>query len=167
MLRRLFFLFPDEPHAQRAVNQLLTLDIPERRIHAIAKNAELKSLPQATKRQQNDTAFLIERFLWSANLVVFFLALIALVIALVAGEFIGAIISLGLIVITFIAGEHFAVHVPDVHLGEFTNALSHGEILLMVDVPSNRVGYIEGFIRHRYPEAVVGGESWSVDAFGL
>ena len=104
MLRRLFFLFPDEPHAQRAVNQLIDLDIPKRRIHAIARNIELKALPQATQRQKNDTAFHIEYFLWSSNLVVFALALVALVVSLVAGEFIWSIISLAIMVVTFIAG---------------------------------------------------------------
>ncbi len=167
MLRRLFFLFPDEPHAQRAVNQLVSIDIPERRIHAIAKNIELKSLPQATQRQKNDIAFRIERFLWSADLVVFALALIAFVITLVSGDFIWSMISLAIMAVTFIAGEQFVAHVPDVHLSEFVDALSHGEILLMIDVPSNRVSEIEDFVHHRYPEAVVGGVSWSIDAFGL
>ena len=38
-----------------------------------------------------------------------------------------------------------------------TDALSHGEILLMIDIPSNRVLEIENFVHHKYPEAVVGG----------
>jgi hypothetical protein len=72
-----------------------------------------------------------------------------------------------------IGGRHvkkiilFAVHVPDVHLTEFTDAVSHGEILLMVDVPSKRVTEIGGVVRRNYPEAVAGGVSLSVDAFGL
>jgi hypothetical protein len=37
----------------------------------------------------------------------------------------------------------------------------------MIDVPSNRVLQIEDFVHHKYPEAVVGGVSWSMDAFGL
>jgi len=167
MLRRVFFLFPDEPHAQRAVNQLVSLDIPKQRIHAIARNVELKTLPQATQRQKDDTAFHIEWILWNSNLVVFALALIALVVALVVGEFIWAMISFVIMAVTFIAGQQFAVRVPDVHLTEFVDALSHGEILLMIDVPSSRVAYIEGIVHHKYPEAVAGGVSWSVGLFGL
>ncbi len=60
-----------------------------------------------------------------------------------------------------------ALKVPDVHLTEFTDALSHGEVLLMVDVPSRRVAEIENFIYHRFPEAVVGGVGWTLDAFGI
>lgn len=167
MLRRLFFLFPDELHAQRVVDQLVNLDITERHIHAIARNVELKTLPQATQQQKKDTAFRIERFLWGANLVTFALALVALVSALMAGEFNWAMIALSIMAVTFIAGEQFVVHVPSVHLTEFTDALSHGEILLMIDVPSNRVVEIEDFVHHKYPEAAVGGVSWSTEAFGL
>lgn len=167
MLRRLYFLFPDEPHAQRVVDQLAGLDIPLRRVHAIAQNVELKTLPQATQRQKNDTAFRIQNFLWVSNLMVFALALIAMVAALVGGEYIWASISFVVMAASFIAGEQFVVHVPDVHLSEFTNALAHGEILLMIDVPAIRVAEIEDFVHRRYPEAVVGGVSWSVDTFGL
>ena len=167
MLRRLFFLFPDEPHAQRVVDQLVALNIPIRHIHAIGQNVELKTLPQATQRQKNDTAFRIEKFLWSANLAVFAFALVALVTALAAKEFNWATVSLLTMAATFFAGEQFAVHVPDVHLSEFTDALSHGEILLMIDVPFKRVTEIERFIHRKYPDAYGGGVGWSVDAFGL
>ena len=167
MLRRLFFLFPDEPHAQRVVDQLMHRNIPKRRIHAIAQDIKLKTLPQATERQKRDTSFRIERFLWSANLALFTVALLTFIGTFVAGEYNWVMISLSIMAITFIAGEQFVTHVPNVHLTEFTDALSHGEILLMIDVPSNRVLEIEDFVHHNYPEAVVGGVSWTVEALGL
>lgn len=167
MLRRLFFLFPDEAHAQRAVNQLVFLNISERNIHAISRGVKLKTLPQATERQKNDTAFRVESFLWRANLLLFVVSLITFFIALVTAAFYWTLAALFVMAITFFAGEHFVVHVPDVHLTEFTDALSHGEVLLMVDVPADRVSEIESMIHHRHPEAVVGGVSWTVDAFGI
>jgi len=167
MLRRLFFLFPDEKHAQRVVDQLLKTNIPERHIHAISHGVKLKTLPQATERQKRDTAFRVESILWAVNLLIFALALIALVVTLVAGEMVWSAVALFIMLATFIAGEQFVVHVPNVHLTEFTDALSHGEILLMVDVPKNRVAEIEHFVHHRYPEAVVGGVGWSIDAFDI
>ncbi len=167
MLRRLFFLFPDEEHAQRAVMQLVFLRISERNIHAISHGVELKTLPEATQRQKNDTAFRVERFLWNANLLLFVFALIAFFVALAMTAFYWTLFALSIMTATFFAGEHFVVHVPDVHLTEFTDALSHGEILLMVDVPAGRVAEIEHFVHHHHPEAVVGGVSWAVDAFGI
>ena len=68
MLRRLYFLFPDEKHAQLTVDQLLFRKIPLKKIHAITKGIELKTLPKATERQKNDTAFQIEQFLWKVVL---------------------------------------------------------------------------------------------------
>ncbi len=167
MLRRLFFLFPDEEHAQRVVNQLVFLNISERNIHAIAHGVALKNLPEATERQKNDTAFRIESFLWKANLLLFVVSLMTFFVALVMAAFYWTLIALLVMTVTFFAGEHFVVHVPDVHLSEFTDALSHGEVLLMVDVPADRVVEIENMIHHRNPGAVVGGVSWTVDAFGI
>ena len=166
MLRRLFFLFPDEERAQRAVDQLVTQKISERRIHAIRLNGELKTLPKATKRQINDTAFRAQSILWNLNLLIFAAAMIAFLITVVNGELIWIVSSFAIMVVSFFAGEQFVVRIPDVHLSEFTDALSHGEILLMVDVASNRVHEIENFVHRRHPETVVAGVSWSMGAFG-
>ena len=167
MLRRLFFLFPDETHAQRVVDELVNNDISIRRIHAITHGVELKTLPEATERQKRDTSFRVEWFLWNANLSIFSFALIALFATLLSGDIYWSAVSLSVMAITFILGEQFAVYIPDTHLTEFTDALSHGEILLMVDVPKYRVAEIEHLVHHRHPEACVAGASWSIDAFGL
>lgn len=167
MLRRLFFLFPDVEHAQSAVNQLVFLSVSERNIHAISHGVELKNLPKATERQQKDTAFRVESFLWSANLLIFVFSLAAFIVTLVMAEYAWSLVALASMTATFFAGEHFVVHVPDVHLTEFTDALAHGEILLMVDVPIGRVTEIENFVHHRHPEAAVGGVGWCIDGFGI
>lgn len=167
MLRRLFFLFPDESHAQRVVDQLLGLNISLQRIHAIAQGVKLKTLPEATVRQKTDTAYRIEWFLWRANLLLFLVAFLMLSIMLVRAEWLWAIVALSIMLTTFFAGASFAIKVPDVHLTEFTDALSHGEILLMVDVPVNRVAEIEAIVHRQHPEATIGGVSWSIDAFGI
>jgi hypothetical protein len=59
-----------------------------------------------------------------------------------------------------ILGDRFA-HVPNVHLQEFRDALRHGEILLMIDVPQQRVDEVEYRVLARHPEAVAGGSSWN------
>ncbi|MFV2004651.1 MAG: hypothetical protein ACC650_05555 [Gammaproteobacteria bacterium] len=167
MLRRLFFLFPNEEQAQRVVDQLIDINISKRRIHAIAPGKKLWTLPGATKRQQNDTAFRAQSILWNFNLLLFALATIVFLITLITGDLFWIIAALAIMLVTFFAGEQFVVRVPDVHLTEFTDALSHGEILLMVDVPASRVAEIENFVHRRHPEAVVGGVGWSMDAFGI
>ena len=167
MLRRLFFLFPDEKHAQRTVDQLINLNIPKRHMHAITRENRLSSLPEATERQKKDTVFRIERFLWNTNLLLFTVAFIILIASLVAAAWIWSGFALVTMFITFIAGQQFVLRIPDVHLTEFTDALSHGEILLMVDVSLYRVAEIEHFVHQQHPEAAVGGTSWTMDAFGI
>jgi hypothetical protein len=54
-----------------------------------------------------------------------------------------------------------------VHLTEFTDALAHGEILLMVDVSLHRVAEIENFVHRHHPEAAISGTSWTIDALGI
>lgn len=167
MLRRLFFLFPDEPHAQMAVDQLFFSGLKQRHIHAIARNVELATLPAASERQKADTTFQLERILWTANLLVFLIALLALLISFPMGSVVLALSSFSVMLVSFIAAEQFVVRVPDVHLTEFTDALSHGEILLMIDVPYYRVHEVEDYVRYNHPEAVAGGVGWTLDAFGI
>ena len=167
MLRRLFFLFPDDKHAQRAVDQLIIRKIPKHRMHAIAQGVKLTSLPEATERQKNDTAFHIEQILWTANILLFAVALIALVASIMSAEWLWSGLALATMLVTFFAGQQFVMRVPDDHLTEFTDALSRGEILLMVDVSLHRVVEIKSFVQHHYPEATGGGVSWTMDAFGI
>lgn len=135
MLRRLYFLFPDENHAQKLVDELTSRNIPKSRIHAISKSDNTGGLPAATERQKNDTAYHIEKILWSSNLILFVLALTVLVISLFIAEWLWFGLAILIMLITFIIGQQFVMRLPDDHLTEFTDALSHGEILLMVDVP--------------------------------
>lgn len=167
MLRRLFFLFPDENHAQCAVDQLVDLDISKRRIHAMSLGKKLKNLPEVTQLHKYDTAFRAQSILWNANLLLFAFAAIVFLITLVIGELFWILSALAMMLVTFFVGQQFVVRVPDVHLSEFTDALAHGEILLMVDVPASRVVEIKGFVHRRHPEAEVGGVGWSMDAFGV
>jgi hypothetical protein len=167
MLRRLFFLFPDEKHAQRVVHELVNNNIPKRRIHAITHGGRFITLPKATERQKRDTTFRVEKLLWFANLLVFALAFLGLIMALISGEVFWSAAAIFVMLASFIAGELFVVYVPDVHLSEFTDALSHGEILLMVDVPKKQVAEVEHYVHRRHPEACVGGVGWTLDAFGI
>ena len=167
MLRRLFFLVPDTGQAQRVVDALVERGVLKRRIHAIGKGVELGSLPEATERQKKDTKFRLEWFIWNTNLVLFMAAMIVFIASLVIASVLWAALSLLVMLMTFIAGEQFAVKVPDVQLTEFTDALAHGEVLLMVDVPVYRVAEIEGYVHHHHPEAAIGGVSWTIDTLGI
>ncbi|MCK5263124.1 MAG: hypothetical protein KAJ92_05525 [Gammaproteobacteria bacterium] len=167
MLRRLYFLFPDEEHAQLAVNQLYARNVSQQHMHAISRGVELKNLPEATERQKNDTAFHVEQFLWKVNLIIFAAALIVFVASVIASEWLWSGLSMVTMLTTFFGGKLFIERVPHDHLTEFTSALAHGEILLMVDVPLYRVTDTVDYVEHLHPEARLDGASWMVDAFGI
>lgn len=169
MKRRLYFLFPNPLHARHAVDTLLDgAGVDARHIHAVARSdIRIERLPHPTRQQKSDLAARLESLLWSGNLVLFGLALLGLVAALVDGSFGWALAALLVMAATFLGGFLFTFRIPHVHLDEFRDALAHGEILLMVDVPIDRVKTVEDYIQRHYPEAVPGGASWNVGAFGL
>ena len=167
MLRRLYFLFPDEQHAQNVADRLIIRRIPKHAMHAIAQGVKLRTLPEATERQKNDTVSHIEHILWSVNLLLFVMALIMLLVSLATAEWLWSGVYLAVMLATFVVGKQFIEHVPNDHLTEFTSALAHGEILMMVDVPIYRVTEIINYVEHHHPEATLDGVSWTMDAFGI
>jgi Flp pilus assembly protein TadB len=167
-LRRLYFLFPDTDHAGPVTEELKRAGIDQQQIHAVAREGvDIRSLPGATPRQRRDEAGRLEGVAWNANLAVFALAVAALVASLFLGSLWLAVAALVVMLATFLGGAWFAVRVPDVHLAEFREALAHGEIVLMVDVPPGRVAEIENLVHRRHPEASVGGVGWSVEGLSI
>ena len=95
------------------------------------------------------------------------LALLVLLIALLTQLYTLAFASFIVMVVTFVLGDLFATFMPRVHLREFEDALSHGEVLLMIDVPSQQVAEIEARVLHHHPAAIPGGASWTIQLKGL
>lgn len=168
MDRRLYFLIPDRQHALAVVDELVEHGINHEQMHALAdKRTRLDGLPRASIRQKNDPAQRVEKIFWNANLACFALALISLIVLPVLyGLGWWLLIPVAVMVANFMIGLHFT-NLPNTHLGEFRDALAHGEILLMVDVPESRVAQVENDIHQHHPEATVSGAGWSTQAFGL
>ena len=163
MERRIFFAFPEPGQARSAVNELLAAGIPRTDIHAVALDPQaVADLPPATAAQQRDRTWSLETTYWRANLALFFVALAGLLAALYAGKPVLAILALGIMVLTFVTGERFAVCVPHAHLDEQSVPLHHGEVVLMVDVPSSKVHDVEQAVSRRHPEVGVGGVGWHI-----
>jgi hypothetical protein len=164
--RRLYFLLPDNGHAGTVVRELEARGIERRFMHAIAGHGgDANGLPVASRMQRNDLGARIERYLWGGNLVLFFLALIALVIlAVLSLPWWWLLLPAGIMLVSFLTGLEFVMHTPNVHLAEFQSAMRHREILLMVDVPVGQVAEVEEAVHRRHPEAIAGGVGWSVDA---
>ncbi len=168
MDRRLYFLIPERQYALAVVDELIEHGIPRERMHVLAdKRTRLDGLPRVSIHQNNDAAQRMEKLLWNANLACFALALISLfVLPVLYGLGWWLLAPVAVMVINFLIGLHFT-NLPNTHLGEFRDALAHGEILLVVDVPDSQVAEVKSDIHQRHPETTVGDVGWSTQALGL
>ncbi len=164
------FLLPDTDHALAVVNELVQAGVDPEQIHALADSGTyLGELPGASDRQIHDTSRRIEAVLWDGNLVVFGLALGVLVTLLVVGRLDAwLLLPLGVMLASFMAGQRFT-RLPNTHIDELRDALAHGEILLMIDVPETRVEDIGNRVTittRRQPPGVSAGEPGPSDSEG-
>ena len=159
MTRRMYFLFPDVDHTVHAVTELQQAGIALENMHTVAReNIDIDPLPVSNEKQQHNITGRLEKWLWNANLLVFALALVALVaMAISAAPASGLGLLLGIVILTFLLGYELVRHVPGVHIDEFNDAIAHGEIRLMVDVPVSRMDAVEHQAHRGHPEAVTGG----------
>lgn len=164
LLRRLYFILPDTLRATAVAQELLDSGISARRIAFASRNPQPAPIAGITVQSpDNDRGARLERSLWNLNLGVFFAAL-AMLIVMLAAEVSLPWLALPLLIMlaSFFAGERFT-HVPDTHLQEFTSAVRHGEVVLVVTVPPERVAEIEALVHRHHPDAAVGGVGWGSD----
>jgi len=166
LLRRIYFVIPDLPHTQAIVEELEEAHVSREQLHVVG-DGDLHGLPAATKAQQNDRVWLLERLFWSADLILFSIAVIGLVVAATAASMGGASLAIGVMMATFALGNQFATHMPHTHLGDLLNPLTHGEAILMVDVPKQRVDEIEHLVAQHHTEAQIGGVGWAVKSLDV
>lgn len=167
MFLRLYFLLPDENTAVKVVDDLTQAGIDMRNLHAHVKHISSSSLPATTRWQQMDLAQSLENVIWRSDLVIFFVALVLFLVTLAMGSWYWSLAAFGIMLVSFFLGERFAEFMPRVHLREFEHALSHGEVLLMVDVPKRDMAVVEERVRHYHPAAIPAGSSWTIHSLGI
>lgn len=169
MKKRLYYLLPETSHAIKFVNNLELKGIRLKHIHAIANDTiDLSELPMANVRQKDDTGKKIENWFWDTDLILFFIALLSLLLMTlqqVPGW--SLIIPISIMAFTFALGNYFINRIPNVHLDEFCNAMKHREILIMIDVPRADICEIQQWIKHHHPDAVTDGVDWTSEALNV
>lgn len=163
MFRRLHFLLPNARLAQDVANELIDLGVNNNHIHTYAEHdLPLESLKPASHNQSHDRAQQIENFLWNGNLIVFAIFLATLIASLVTENYQLSLVCLSVMLVSFALGNFFTQNIPHVHLNQFKDAVSHNELLMMIDVPNEDVGHIEYLIHRHHPAAIDGGSSWTL-----
>jgi hypothetical protein len=57
------------------------------------------------------------------------------------------------------------VSVPNSHLEKFHDAVEQGQLLMLIDVPKDRVDHITNLVKNHHPEAKVQGTEPTIPAF--
>jgi hypothetical protein len=159
-MKRLCFLSPDLSHAQHVVRDLKDDGIEERHIYTLAKHGvDLQDLPDAGP-EDNDFLPAFERGVALGGATGLFCGLLA--VAFPPAGFVvggGGVLLIGMMgasvggLLTGMAGASF----PNSRLQGFEEAIDAGKILVMVDVPLNKVDETNTLIRSHDPDVKIEG----------
>ncbi len=170
MKRRIYFLLPDIHHARRIVNELLLARIDVNHIALIAKEGvELEDLPPASLLQRSDFIPALERSALLGGATGLLAGLIAVLIPGTGAVFAGWAVLAGSTVagagIGALAGTLIAVDVPNSRLKPFMQSIEQGHVLMLVDVPYDRLEEIKKLIKTHHPEVEIEGVEPTVPPF--
>ncbi len=169
-MKCIYFLVPQIDLAKKIVDELLLARIEERHIHILAKRGTpLESLPEASFLQKSDFIPAMERGLalggtvgTLAGLVAVALGPLSLVVAgggvVLAGGLAGAGVG------AWVSGM-VGLNVGNTRLKPFEDAIERGELLMMIDVPRERVAQITEQVAAHYPEVHIEGTEPTIPAF--
>jgi len=168
-MKRLYFLLPDVDIARKIVDELLLVHVPYERIHVLARaGTPLEELPEAGVAQKTDLIPALERGLAVGGTAGVVAGLLAL--AFPPG---GLVVAGGAILFGALGGAGFGawvssmigVSLPNSRLTRFEEAIERGMLLMMVDVPRERVEEFEEMIKLHHPEAEIEGTEPTIPSF--
>jgi hypothetical protein len=168
-MRRIYFLVPGVASAKAIVDELLLARIEERRIHIVAREGTpLENLPQAGVAQRSDLVPALEKGVAAGGLSGLLAGALAVTFppaGLVLGG--GAVPGLALFGAGFGAwmSAMVGIGLPSGRLERFEAAIEAGQLLLMIDVPRDRVQATEALVCRHHPEAELEGTEANMPLF--
>ncbi|TFV92117.1 DUF1269 domain-containing protein [Oxalobacteraceae bacterium OM1] len=169
MRHRLYYLVPDIESARRTRDDILLSCIERRHIHFFSRSPLPDDLPQANFLHTTDIIHGAESGMLVGALLGF---AVGVVIVLyfdfnAASTQAAAVVAAALIGLLFggWAASLVAASLPNSRLKCFDGDLDGGRLLLIVDVPNQRVAEIEKLLRERHPEDGFKGEEPHIPAF--
>lgn len=168
-MHRIYFLAPNVDTGRKIVDALLLKRIAERHIHVVARqDTPLEDLPEAHLTQRSDLVPALERGVAAGGLSGLLAGTLAVTFppaGLVLGG--GALLGLTLFGAGFGAwvSGMIGAGLPSSQLAQFESAIKGGQLLVMVDVPRDRVDEIEALVSQHYPQAKVKGTEPQIPVF--
>ena len=168
-MRRIYFLSPDIETTKRIVDDLLLARIEERHIHVVAKRGtELEDLPEANLLQKSDFVPAVERGLALGGSAGALAGLVAIALPPASTVIAGGVLlgsALAGAGVGAWAGSLIGVSTPSSRIKQFEEAIEAGHLLVLADVPKNRVAEIEARIKKHLPEVDIEGTEPIIPAF--
>ena len=166
-MRRLYFLLPNLDVTHKVIDELLLARVEERHMHVIAKEGTpLQDLPEAGLLQKSDFVPAMERGIATGGAagVVAGLTALAFPGVVIAG---GALLAMGLAGAGMGAwlGGMIGMDVENTHIRQFEEAIQNGQLLVLVDVPRDRVDGTQELVRKHHAEADFEGTEPTIPAF--
>jgi hypothetical protein len=153
----MYFLVDDVPAARRVVDELLLSWVEARRIHVLAKRGTpLEGLPEANLLQKSDFVPAVQRgiLLGGATGIVVGIAGLALrlINPAVAGGLLLAHALAGAGIGSWLGGM-VGMNIGNTRLRQFDRAIESSKVLVIADVPPERVDAIHSRVKQHLPDA--------------
>lgn len=164
MKRRIYLLLRNAAHAGNVVQSLVEQGIDRGHIHVVAGQTFDSADPAQAGGQPRDMAARIRNVLWLANLAVFCMALLLMIVMLLLrSDWSWLLPPMGIMLISFIAGFGLNPRSSADRPITFRDTRRQGEVLLKVDVPVQQAARVEELVQQRYPGVAIGGTGWGHD----
>ncbi|MDD5461339.1 MAG: DUF1269 domain-containing protein [Methylococcales bacterium] len=158
-MRRIYFLVPDIAITHKIVDELRSEGIDDRHIHVLAKrDTPLEDLPEAGVAIKTDFISGLERGAALGGTTGLLAGLAALRFAgfAIAGGPILGIIMAGASIGSLASGLA-GMNSGNSKLRKFEQAIENGELLVLLDVPKDRIEATKKMVTKHHPEAKFGG----------
>ncbi len=153
VMKRIYFLVPNLKTTHLVVAELRSKGIEDRYIHVLAKrDTPLEDLPEATLIEKTDFIPAVERGAAlgaTTGLLAGLIALRAAGFAIAGGSILGILFfgaSIG-----SIASGLIGLRIGNSKLKKYEQAIENGELLVIIDIPKERIGEISKAIVKHHP----------------
>jgi hypothetical protein len=160
-MKRIYFLIDDVPAARRVVDALLLAWVNARHIHVLAKRGTpLEGLPEANLLQKSDFVPAVQRGIVLGGATGVLVSAVGLLLRVISPPVAGGVMLASALAGAGVGswlGGMVGMNIGNTRLKRFEAAVESGKILVIADVPRERVDEIEAQVKQRLPDVGIEG----------